>query len=64
MKDSNIEEKVVKLKQLGLEFNTLMAELEGLNVEVRVSYVESKSKDNITQGIHIWRIVEHNDYLE
>jgi len=64
MKDPAIAEKVARLRQLELEFNTLMAELEGLSVEVRVNYVENKSKENITQGIHIWRIVEHNNYLE
>lgn len=64
MKDPAIAEKVARLRQLELEFNTLMAELEELSVEVRVNYVENKSKENITQGIHIWRIVEHNNYLE
>lgn len=62
MKDDNIKSKVIKLKSLVAETNELMAELGQLNVDVRVSYVEKKG--NVPQGIHIWRVEEHNDYLE
>lgn len=61
MKDENIKEKVIKLKALVKEVNELMADLGQLNVDVRVGYVDKKG--DIPQGIHIWRIEEHNNYL-
>lgn len=62
MKDNNIKEKVIKLTSLVIEVNKIMSELQDLNVEVRIQYVEPK--DNIKQGISMWRCVEHNDYLK
>lgn len=61
MKDDNIKEKVIKLKGLVAEVNELMAALGELNVDVRIAYVEKKA--DIPQGISIWRIEEHNNYL-
>ena len=61
MKDDNIKEKVIELKDLVKEINELMAILGALNVDVRIAYTEKKA--DTPQGIHIWRIEEHNDYL-
>jgi hypothetical protein len=61
MKDENIKEKVIKLKALVKEVNELMSNLDLLNVDVRIGYIERKG--DIPQGIHIWRIEEHNNYL-
>jgi hypothetical protein len=63
MKDENITVKVVKLNNLVKDINEVMKELDQLNVEVRIGYVEPKKSDNTSQGIHVWRVIEHNDYL-
>lgn len=63
MKENELKRKVAKLKKLVDETNTLMAELDAANVEVRINYVESKQSADIRQGITIWRIVQHTDYL-
>jgi hypothetical protein len=61
MKDDTIIEKANKLKSLVTEINELMAELGQLNVDVRIGYIEKKG--TTPQGIHVWRIEEHNNYL-
>lgn len=61
MKDDTIREKANKLKSLVIEINELMAELGQLNVDVKIGYIDKKS--DVPQGIHIWRIEEHNNYL-
>lgn len=63
MKDTVIEAKVEFLKETVNKLNILMKELQDLNVDVRISYVEKNSSKEIDQGISIWRIEEHNDYL-
>ena len=63
MKDENITTKVSNLVNLINNVNQLMKELEEMNVEVRVSYIESKKSDNTSQGIYLWKVIEHNDYL-
>ncbi len=63
MKDPEIESKVVNLKETVNRVNVLMKELDDLNVDVRVTYVERNRSKDISQGITIWRIEEHNNYL-
>ena len=63
MKDPVIEEKVAILKEAVDSVNILMKELQDLRVDVRISYVERSSAKEIAQGISIWRIEEHNNYL-
>ncbi len=63
MKDPEIESKVVNLKETVNRVNVLMKELDDLNVDVRVTYVERNRSKDISQGISIWRIEEHNNYL-
>ena len=63
MKDPVIETKVSELKETVEKVNLLMKELQDLNVEVRISYVERNVSKEIDQGISIWRVEEHNDYL-
>ena len=63
MKDPAIEAKVSELKETVEKVNLLMKELQDLNVDVRVAYVERSRAKEINQGISIWRIEEHNNYL-
>ena len=63
MKDPAIEAKVSELKETVEKVNLLMKELQDLNVDVRISYVERSVSKEIAQGISLWRIEEHNDYL-
>jgi hypothetical protein len=62
MKDDFIQSKVDKLKYFVNEINELMSELQDMKVEVRISYIDPKQ--DIKQGITMWRCIEHNDYLE
>ena len=63
MKDPVIESKVVELKEMVNRVNSIMKDLQDLRVDVRISYVEKMSSKDINQGISIWRIEEHNNYL-
>lgn len=63
MKDPVIETKVSELKETVEKVNLLMKELQDLNVDVRISYVEKSITKEIAQGISLWRVEEHNDYL-
>lgn len=63
MKDPKIEELVAKLKEAVQNVNALMKELEEMHVDVRISYIESSKSKQIAQGISLWRIEEHNNYL-
>lgn len=63
MKDPVIESKVSELKETVEKVNLLMKELQDLNVDVRIAYVERSASKEVDQGISIWRIEEHNSYL-
>lgn len=63
MKDPVIESQVAALKEAVNQVNVIMNNLQQLNVDVRISYVEKSLSKDISQGISIWRIEEHNDYL-
>ena len=63
MKDPKIEELVIQLKSAVGNVNVVMQLLQELNVDVRIGYVERNRAKDISQGISIWRIEEHNDYL-
>jgi hypothetical protein len=63
MKDPMIESQVAALKEAVDQVNVIMDNLQQLNVDVRISYVEKNPTKEISQGITIWRIEEHNDYL-
>lgn len=63
MKDPVIESKVADLKSLVNQVNDVMKELQDLNVDVRISYVEKNTAKEIAQGISLWRAEEHNGYL-
>lgn len=63
MKDPKIEQLVTDLKTRVDDVNKLMKELGDLNVDVRISYVERSLSKDISQGIALWRIEEHNNYL-
>ena len=63
MKDPVINDLVTQLKNSVAETNRLMEILQNNNVEVRITYVESSTTKNLKQGISIWRITQHNDYL-
>jgi hypothetical protein len=63
MRDPVIESKVVELKETVDRVNSIMKDLQDLRVDVRISYVEKMSSKDINQGISIWRIEEHNNYL-
>lgn len=63
MKDPHIRDLVMQLKNTVTEINQLMEILQDSNVEVRITYIEPSKENNQKQGISIWRITEHNDYL-
>ncbi len=63
MKDPVIISKVADLKTLVDQVNDVMKELQDLNVDVRISYVEKNKAKEIAQGISLWRVEEHNGYL-
>jgi hypothetical protein len=63
MTDNEIKRKIELLKKLVTEVNTIMAELEDADIEVRISYVDSKKSDETKQGIKLWRLTRHTDYL-
>ena len=63
MTDKEIKRKSERLKKLVAEVNTIMAELDDANVEVKISYVDSKKSDETKQGIKLWRLTRHTDYL-
>jgi hypothetical protein len=63
MKDPVIESKAIALKDLVDNVNILMKELQDLNVEVRIAYVDKNTDKDISQGISLWKVEERNGYL-
>jgi hypothetical protein len=63
MKDPKIEELVTQLKSAVDNVNVIMQLLQEIDVDVRISYIERNRSKDVSQGISIWRIEEHNDYL-
>jgi hypothetical protein len=63
MKDPVIEEKVTVLKDLVDDINILMKDLQDLNVEVRIAYIDKNTDKDISQGISLWKVEERNGYL-
>jgi len=63
MKDPKIEELVAQLQSSVDNVNVIMQLLQGMNVEVRIAYVERNSATDITQGIKLWKVEERNGYL-
>lgn len=63
MKDPVIESKVTDLKLLVEQVNVIMSELQDINVEVRIAYVEKNTDKEISQGINLWKVEERNGYL-
>jgi soluble P-type ATPase len=66
MKDPNIEKLVKQLHSSVSSVNVIMEKLQDLNVDVKISYNDSRSSgidENGTQSIKVWRIEERNDYL-
>lgn len=62
MKDQEITELVSTLQDHVNSINQLIADLHTKNVEIRISYTESKSDE--PAYINLWRAVEHNNYIE
>ena len=66
MKDPKIEKLVKELHSSVANVNVIMAKLQDLNVDVKISYNDPKSPgvyEDVTQSIKVWRIEERNDYL-
>ena len=67
MKDPVIEFKVKELKALVEQVNIIMSDLQDLNVEVRIAYIDKNehnpTNEKLRQGIKLWRVEEHNGYL-
>ena len=69
MKDPVIESKANELKSLVDRVNTLMSELQDLNVEVRISYIPKDEPGHRSdtysdrQRISLWKVEERNGYV-
>jgi hypothetical protein len=69
MKDPVIEFKASELKELVDQINRLMSDLQDLNVEVRIAYIDKNELGYKTdegparQGIKLWKVEERNGYL-
>ena len=60
---TDIKETVQALKEKVNEVNALMKQLGEQGVDVRISYIESSKSKDIAQGISIWRIEQHINFL-
>ena len=69
MKDPVIESKAIELKSLVARVNILMSELQDLDVEVRIAYIDknepgySTSDGPARQSIKLWKVEERNGYI-
>jgi hypothetical protein len=69
MKDAVIESKANKLKALVDQVNQIMSDLQDLNVEVRIAYVDKNELGYKTeegparQSIKLWKVEERNGYI-
>ena len=69
MKDPAIELKVADLKVLVDQVNQIMSDLQDLNVEVRIAYVDKNEPGHTTefgparQSIKLWKVEERNGYI-
>jgi hypothetical protein len=69
MKDPVIVSKASELTSLVDQINVIMSELQDMNVEVRISYIDKNELGYKTeegparQGIKLWKVEERNGYL-
>jgi len=69
MKDLVIESKANELKSLVDQINTIMSDLQDMNVEVRISYISRDEPghridtDSDRQRIKLWKVEERNGYV-
>lgn len=69
MKDPVIESKVEELKTLVDQVNQLMSDLQDINVEVRIAYIDKNDAGYINdenadkQRIKLWKVEERNGYI-
>jgi hypothetical protein len=66
MKDPVIESKVNDLKSLVDQVNLIMSDLQDLNVEVRIAYIDKSTpgtNEIVRQGISLWKVEQRNGYL-
>jgi len=69
MRDPAIESKTNDLKSLVDQVNQIMSDLQDMNVEVRIAYINKKDPSNLDdenfdkQRIKLWKVEEYNGYL-
>lgn len=67
MKDPVIESKTSELKALVDQVNVIMSDLQDMNVEVRIAYIDKNEHnptgEKLRQGIKLWKVEEHNGYI-
>ena len=69
MKDPVIASKASELTSLVDQINVIMSELQDLNVEVRIAYIDKNELGYKTeegparQSIKLWKVEERNGYL-
>ena len=69
MKDSVIESKANELKSMVDQVNQIMSDLQDMNVEVKIAYIDKNEIGYKTeegparQSIKLWKVEERNGYL-
>ena len=69
MKDAVIESKANELKSLVDQVNQIMSDLQDMNVEVKIAYVDKNELGYKTdegtsrQSIKLWKVEERNGYI-